>query len=389
MRGLAAAKPQGPDADSDAKVEDAGTTNQQFLYRLASGTGGFVVANAADLQGGLQRVGEEQGEYYILSYTPAEVKEGSCHTLRVKVARSGARVRARTNYCESKPEDLLAGTIAGQDLERRAAAAQTGGTGASMRLSYFYVSANVARVSVAMEIPPDAVKFENRKGKPAKTDNVSAEINFLGIATAPDGGVGARFSDTLKLDPDSRGKPLHYEKEFKIVPGAWNFTIAFSSGGESFGKLESPLSVDPRQAGELALSGLVLSRETHPAAELGLGLSGLVETRTLLVMDDTQIVPSGSNQFTKSEPAWFYFEAYSSNPASVRVEVRALDRKSGQARWDSGLMRLSLSKSGGDAIPGGSRIPIDMLPMGSYQLEVTAVDAAGKQARRTTDFEIK
>ena len=252
-----------------------------------------------------------------------------------------------------------------------------------MQLSYFYLSPNVARVNLAMEILPDAVKFENRKGRQ------DAEINFLGIATAADGGVGARFSDALKLDPDSKGKPLHYEKEFKIVPGRYSFTMAFSSGGESFGKLEAPLTVDPRQAGELALSGLVLSREVHPAAELGLGLAGLVESRTPLITDETQIVPSGSYQFNKSEQGFFYFETYSPDPASVHVGVRVLDRKSGQSRWDSGLMRLSLPKNGGDAIPGGSRLPIDMLPVGSYELEVTAVDATGKQAKRTTDFEVR
>jgi VWFA-related protein len=374
--------PQGDRIDSDAGGPDAGAPNQQLLFRLASGTGGFVVANAGELLPGLQKVGEEQSEYYVLSYTPAESKEGSCHTLRVKVNRSGTSVRARANYCESKPQDLLAGTIAGQDLERRAAAAQTSGIGALMQLSYFYLSPSVARVNLAMEIPADALKFENQKGKPR------AEINFLGIASAPDGGVGARFSDTLKLDPDSRGKPLRYEKEFKIVPGRYSFTMAFSSGGESFGKLEMPLNVDSRQAGELALSGIALSKETHAAAELGLGLGGLIENRTPLVTDGAQVVPSGSNQFAKSEAGYFYFEVYAPDPASVRVGVRVLDRKTGEPKSDSGLMKLALP-NGGDAIPGGSRLPIDTLAAGSYQLEVTVTDAAGRKARRTADFEVK
>jgi len=386
-RGPLPAVPQGDQVDADAGgqdagARDAGAPNQQLLFRLASGTGGFVVANAGELLPGLQRVGEEQSEYYVLSYTPAESKEGSCHTLRVKVDRSGTSVRARANYCESKPQDLLAGTIAGQDLERRAAGAQTSGIGALMQLSYFYLSPNVARVNLAMEIPADALKFENQKGKPR------AEINFLGIASAPDGGLGARFSDTLKLDPDSRGRPLHYEKEFKIVPGRYSFTMAFSSGGESFGKLEMPLNVDSRQAGELALSGIALSKETHPAAELGLGLSGLIENRTPLVTDGAQIVPSGSNQFRKSEAGYFYFEVYAPDPASVRVGVRVLDRKTGDPKSDSGLMKLALPNGSG-AIPAGSRLPIDTLAAGSYELELTVVDAAGKQIKRTADFEVK
>ena len=377
--------PQGLPADSDAGVPDDGTANQQVLFRLAGGTGGFVIPNAGELQGGLEKIGEEQSEYYVLSYTPAESKEGSCHTLRVKVDRGGTTVRARSNYCESKPLDLLAGTIAGQDLERRAAGAQTGTINASMQLPYFYISPGVARVNLAMEILPGALKFPNQKGK------AQAELNFLGIASTPDGGVGARFSDALKLDPESQGKPVHYEKEFRIAPGRYSFTMAFSSGGESFGKLELPLIVTPRQAGELTLSGLALSRETHPAAELGLGLAGLVESRTPLVADDVQIVPSGSNQFTKSEMGFVYFEVYAPDPASVRVQVRVLDSKSGEPKSDSGQLKLELPKNatGNNAIPAGSRLPLDGLAAGTYTLEVAATDTSGKQVRRTADFEIR
>jgi VWFA-related protein len=378
---------QGDQIDSDPRLQGAAIPDQQLLFRLASGTGGFVISNASELQPGLQKVGGEQNEYYLLSYTPSESKEGSCHTLRVKVDRGGTTVRARAGYCESKPQDLLAGTIAGQDLERRAAGTPAGGIDASMRLSYFYLSPNVARVNLAMEIPADALKFENRKGKP---DASHAEINFLGIASAPDGGVGARFSDTLKLDPDSKGKSLHYEKEFKIFPGRYTFTLAFSSGGESFGKLEAPLTIDSRQEGELAMSGLALSKEAHPAAELGLNLAGLAENITPLVTDDVQIVPSGSSQFTKSDAGFFYFEVYAHDPAPLRVDVRVLDRKTGEVTSDSGLLKLNLPKnSRTDTIPAGSRLPIDKLAPGTYELEVTAVDAAGKQIKRTADFEVK
>jgi VWFA-related protein len=372
--------PQGDSEESDSNIQEAGGSHQQLLFRLANETGGFVVANAGDLRTGLQKVGEEQSESYVLSYTPSETKEGSCHTLRVKVDRSGTTVRARSNYCDSKPQDLLAGTIAGQNLERRAAATQTNGLGASMQLSYFYLSPGVARVNLAMEIPPEA--FQKSKGK-------NAEINFLGVASAGDNTVGARFSDAVKLDAENKGKPLHYEKEFKIVPGRYTFTMAFSSGGESFGKLEEPLDIDPREAGHLAMSGIVLSKEAHPAAELGLGLGGLNENSTPLVTDGTQIVPTGSHEFTKAEPAFFYFEAYATDPAAVRVGVRVLDPKTAQPKWDSGLMKLGSPKSGSDMIPAGSRLPVAVLSAGTYELEISAIDGTGKPVTRTTDFEVK
>jgi VWFA-related protein len=340
----------GDDADPAAAI-DTGMPNQQLLFRLATGTGGFVIASASELQRGLQKVGEEQSEYYLLSYTPVESKEGTCHELRVKVDRGGSTVRARSNYCESKPQDLLAGTIQGQDLEKKAATAPVGGVAASMQLSYFYLSDTVARVHVAMELPVTAGK-----------------LNLLGIANAADGAVAARFSDSVAAGG-------HYEKEFKIAPGKYTFTMALTSG-----KLEAPLVVEPRQPGELAMSGIALSREGHPAAEIGLGAAGLVEDRTPLIADDVQLVPTGSNTFAKSDKGFFYFEVYAADLAVVRVRVRVLSR--GTVVWESGAMTLSGPHA-------GSRLPLDSLETGAYELELTAADSTGKQVTRTAAFEVK
>ncbi len=82
--------------------------NQQALYMLADGTGGFVILNTNDLLGGLQKIGKEQNEYYLIGYAPSETPEGSCHTLKVKVDK-GYQVRARSGYCNVKQVDLLAG----------------------------------------------------------------------------------------------------------------------------------------------------------------------------------------------------------------------------------------------------------------------------------------
>ncbi|MGA2882164.1 MAG: VWA domain-containing protein [Bryobacteraceae bacterium] len=377
----------GPQGDSDAlssPLSDSGAGSQQILFGLANGTGGFVVSNSADLLGGLQNIAKEQNQYYSLTYVAPESKEESCHSLRVKVDRKGTKVRSRTSYCTAKPLDLLAGTTAGKDLENRAAGPEAGGIAASMELPYFYLSPNVARVNLAMEIPADALKFQNQKGKQ------HAEINLLGIASTADGSVGARFSDAAKFDFENeaeiekvKGKSLHYEKEFKVAPGQYRFTLAFSSGGQSFGKLEAPLVVEPRKPEELALSGIVLSKEAHPAADLGLGL-GVSATGdgTPLVAQGMQVIPAGSYQFMKSEPAFFYFEIYDSNPASVSAQVRILDRNTAMSKWDSGLLKLSVPQQGGN-------LPLNTLTAGAYQLEVTAVGSSGVRVKRTADFDVK
>jgi hypothetical protein len=365
-------------------MQSSSADSQQMLSALANGTSGFVIENSNDLPGGLQRIAAEEDAYYVLSYAPPESKEGSCHTVRVKVDRGGTTVRARSSYCTSKPPDLLAGSIAGPDLEKRAASSELGNMAASVALPYFYASPDVARVHVAMEMTPGAVKFEKQKGK------LHAEINLLGIASAQDGTVQARFSDTLRFDFDSeaqarewRTKPIHYEKEFRIAPGQYSFTLA-----TDFGKTTMPLALDPWMPGKLALSSIVLSRDIHPAADLGLG--PLTVRRTSLVAEGTQVVPSGSTEFRKAEVGWFYFEVYDSDPASIQVRVRVLDKSTGQSRWDSGVTKLPVPANGGKpSLPASSRLPFDLLATGSYQLEITASDSTGSQASRTADFVIR
>jgi len=377
-------EPQGQDDRSSLGVPDSSADSQQILSGLANGTGGFVITNSNDLLGGLQRIAAEEDAYYLLSYTPPESKEGSCHTLRVKVDRGGTKVRARNSYCTLKPQDLLAGTLAGQDLDKRAAAAELGSMAASVALPYFYTSPNVAQVHVAMEMAPGAVRFENQKGR------LHAEINLLGIASAQDGSVQARFSDTLKFDLDSeaqarewRTKPIHYEKEFRIASGQYSFTLA-----SDFGKTTMPLAVDSWMPEKLALSSIVLSREIHPAADLGLG--PLTVSRTPLVAEGTQVVPSGSTHFRKTEAGWFYFVVYDSDPSSVRLRVRVLDKSTGQSRWDSGVTRLPIPANGGKpSLSASSRLPFDLLTTGSYELEITASDSTGIMAVRTTTFALQ
>ncbi len=377
-------------ADPSAAL-DPGGASQQVLFAMATGTGGFVIRNAGELPDGLQKIGQEQEGYYVLGYTPAESKEGSCHTLRVKVDRAGTTVRARSSYCTGKAQDLLTAASSETRLESRATSAQAGNLTASMQLPFFYVGPNTARVDVAMEIPPEAVKFEHKK------DAYHAEINVLGIATTAQGAgessTGARFNDTVTLDLDDaemqqwKLRPLHYEKEFKIASGQYQFTVVFSSGGESFGKLEQPLVVEPHQPGQLALSGVAFGREIHKMSDAG---AALFEERTPLVVGGMQLTPAGSNVFAKTEQAFCYFEVYLDEAASGGViEVRILDGKTGEPRWDGGSMKLDRLAAGKTTVPVGLNAPIASLAPGPYRLQVTATDGAGKSVQRTTDFEVK
>jgi hypothetical protein len=372
------------------------------MHMLADGTGGFVISNTNDLFAGLGKIGREMDEYYILGYTPPESTEGSCHTLKVKVDQ-GAQVRSRSGYCNAKPHDALVGSSIEKTLESKAAGAQAGTVSASIQLPYFYTSTNVARVNVAMEIPGDVLKFEKQKGK------FRAEMNILGVAYKPDGSVGARFSDTLRREFEDKKEveafakaPFHYENEFEVASGTYNFKVVFSAGGASFGKLEAPLAIDKWNSEQFGLSGLALSHEIHQQAELASSLdASLIEDRVPLVIDGVQVVPAGSNKFKKAGTAIFYAELYEpmltqtnagdgKDKPALGIQIRVLDRKTKEQKYSTGLMRLEYpEKNANPVVPMAERIPLDNVGPGEYVVELQAVDSSGRQLTRTSDFDLE
>ena len=318
---------------------ESASTNQQVLYMLASGTGGFVIVNTNDLVGGMEKIGREQNEYYVLGYAPTETPEGSCHTLRVKVDRGGTVVRARSGYCNVKPIDMLAGDPVEKTLENRVAGAQAGDVRASMQLPFFYTSPNTARVNFAMEIAASGLDFEKKKGKFHST------VNILGIAYKPDGQVAARFSDAMKFDFENKKEmeafqeePIHYENQFDLASGQYTLKVAFNSGDASFGKLEKPLTIDPYDVKQFSVSGLALSKHVHKMSDQDVGLdAALLADRTPLVVKGVQVIPSGTNRFKKTDHAALYAEVYEplllgAAKPRVAVGLRVLDRKSGEQK---------------------------------------------------------
>jgi VWFA-related protein len=373
-------------------------TNQQFLYALAEGTGGFVIVNTNDLLGGMQRIAKDQAEYYLLSYAPPDSPEGSCHTLKVKVDRSSTDTRFRSGYCKGHQIDLLAGSTTEKDLEKHASGEMPSNVNGSMRAPFFYSAANVARIHLVLDIPSNAVQFEKVKGKQ------HAAVNVLGIAYKPDGSVAARFSDTVNLDFDDKSDvetfrklPFHYENQFDIAPGKYNLRVAFNSGNESFGKIESPLAIPAYDGKTMTVSAIVLSNTVAKVSDLDTVLdSQLIDDRKPLVVRGAQISPSATDHFKKSDTAVAYIEVYdpalaSDKPPKLGLEYRIVDKKSGQQKLDVGVMDTQdLIKPGNPVVPVAVKVPVSTLDPGSYRLDLAAEDSAGNSTNfRVAEFEVE
>ncbi len=372
------------------------STNQQILAALAEGTGGFTIFNTNDLLGGLERIGREQNEFYILGYVPGDTPEGSCHTLKVKLNRGGLNVRARSGYCNTRSANVLEGKPLEKQLESHAMGSQPGSIHGVLQAPYFYTAPETARVNLAMEIPADTFQFNKEKGK------YHANLNVLGIAYRADGTIGARFSDTVNMDLEKdewkefTKSPYRYENQFDATPGTYKLAVVLSAGGDAFGKFEAPLAIDPYDGKHFSLSGLALTNSAQRLNDIPTGLdSVLLEDRTPLVVKGMQIVPSGSNRFRHTDNVILYTEIYeplltSAAPPVVGMAYRIFERSTNKQVFFTEVVRADdFIQKGNSVIPVGMKVKVDDLKPGSYRLVMQAVDSAKNHAPdRTVDFDV-
>jgi hypothetical protein len=257
-----------------------------------------------------------------------------------------------------------------------------------MQIPYFYTSPNIARVNVAMEIATSDVKFE----KEPKLGKLHGVINVLGIASNAEGAVAARFSDVVKFDFDNQAQvdafkqaKYHYENQFDIASGKYTLKVVFNSGGEGFGKVETPLMIDTYDGKSFMLSAFALSEKYGPAAQMGSLLdAALIEDRTPLITHGLQVIPSGTNAVKKGGKPAVYLEVYEPLEAqekppgeiAIALQVLILDPKANNAvKADSGLFRIPMpDKTGSPVVSFATALPVDAVEPGSYSLQIKAFD---------------
>jgi hypothetical protein len=255
-----------------------------------------------------------------------------------------------------------------------------------MQAPFFYTSADAVRVFVALEIPGAGIRFTKDKGK------LEAKLNVVGVAYLPDGGVAAKFSDHIALSLDDkkqldefRSTPYHYEKQFQIAPGKFDLRVAFTSDIRDFGRVETPLTVEPWDPAKFSLSGLALSKSMHPAERPGLNIG----ERTPLIVNGLQLIPAGTNRVTKSDKAFIYGEIYEPTPAALSIQMTLIDARTGKPEKDTGMAPLNGQIAPGSPIfPVGLIIPVADLEPGSYTARIKALDAIGRESTASINFEI-
>jgi VWFA-related protein len=362
------------------------TANQDVLYALATGTGGFPIFNTNDFAGGLDKIAHELDEYYVLGYAPEDLShDGTYHSIKVKMDTKGLEVRARTGYYDTKGVDALAGKQEAKTLEAQLASAQAGSARLNAQASYFYQGADQALVNVALSVPGDAFNFEKDK------KNFHCAVTILGVAYRPDGSVAARFSDSRALDYEKKDLKeftqgaFNYRTGFDIAPGQYKLKIAVSTGGNSFAKQDVPLTVRPYNGNQFNISGVVLSDQIQKVSQAAVSMDeALLEDQKTFVAQGVQLEPSANNTFKAGGQLALYVEVYQPQLAgggqsAVQLRYEVVDRKTNQPVANMTTPVDIFVKAGNPVIPIGIPLKLNGVQPGQYELEILAMDGAGNR----------
>jgi hypothetical protein len=280
----------------------------------------------------------------------------------------------------------------------RAQGAAAAANASTFQAPYFYSAANVARVNLAMDIPGESFHFEKEKGK------YHADLSVLGIAYKPDGTVGAKFSDQVKLDLEKdewkqfSKAPFHYTNQFDAVPGTYKMTVVLNSGGDAYAKSEWPMKIEDYDGKHLSLGSVLVSDSVQRVEEIAKSAdldAALLEDQTPLVVKGMEIKPVATNRFKKTDRVVMYSEIYDSqqlgdNPPKLRFGYNLVDRATNQQIMSTGGVAADeFVQKGSPVVPIGLLVKVSDLKPGQYRLILMAADATGRNApNRTVDFDV-
>jgi VWFA-related protein len=195
---------------------------------LASDSGGFTVKNSNDLGKGIQRIADESRNYYLLGYNPSNTTpDGRFRKIQVKVARNGAKVRARKGYYAPLPPGSKADEKqkSGPDPAIQAAIDSPFERGdIPMQMTNYVFDETLlgkASVLVATDVDVREFGYEEKEGRFKDT------LEFLLVVVHRETGEFFRYDQKIDMNllPATRerlaqtGFPL--VRDFELAPGGY------------------------------------------------------------------------------------------------------------------------------------------------------------------------
>ncbi len=352
------------------------------LDTLADQTGGFLIANTNNLRGGFQRIDTDMRNYYVLTYVPTNGSyDGRFRSVDVKVRRNDARVSSRKGYfalrATSGAPVLGFEAPAVAILERPKPPNDFPVRALSLR---FPDADRPGLVPVLVTVPTASMTFKEIPDRKLKS------TDFLVLVQIKDGSgtvlekMSQRYEIQVPVDQavTARAGEVLFYREPVLGAGVYSMeTVVYDAiSGKAAVRLAT-LDMGSTNVDALRLSSIVAVRnaENVPEAQR---LPG-----SPLYVGEQLLTPSMGEPFSKAttKELPFYFVIYPGKGGDAPAATLSL-LSSGKVLAEAPLQLAAVDARG--RIPQVSRIPVEALPPGTYELRVAVKQGTQTAAQGLT-----
>lgn len=362
--------------------------SQDTLYALAKDTGGEAMFDYNDLSLGIVRAADAVADYYILGYYSTHLdRDGKFR--RVVVSLNGDRdltLAHREGYYADK--EFARFTDADKERQLEEALMLDNPIteiNLAMEVNFFQLNRAEYFVPVAVKLPGSELELAQRRGA-ART-----LIDFIGEVKDTYGYTIQNVRDRLdiRLDQETAAqlatRPIQYETGFTLLPGKYVLKIlARDSTTGRIGTFQAPFEIPNlmREETRLPISSVVLGSQRVPMADaLHTVKEGAAQTTNPLVYDGQKLFPSVTRVFSRSRLMYVYLQAYQRDTETTRPLVAFVSFfQDGRKVLETQPLAVTDGISGrAGAVPLRFAIPLDSLPQGRYDCQVTVIEPSGQK----------
>jgi VWFA-related protein len=339
------------------------------LGLLADQTGGLLVSNTNDFRRGLARVDSDLRNYYMLSYVPKNGDfDGKYRVITVRARRQGVTVQHRKGYYAVRApagEPVLAYEArALARLDRTPVPNAFPVRAAALR---FPERDRPGLTPVIVEVPTAGLTFRpSPEDKSKYTSDVTVLVRIRDRAGEPLEKMSQQYELQGALDEvdGARKGEIIFYREIDLPPGVYSLeTIVFDALSEKASVRFSTVEKPPLDTERLRLSSLLIVRRGEKVSEAdGLAGNPLCVGEMLLYPNLGTPLKAGLD---KELP--FFFTAYLPTDDAATASLEVLQNARPLARVPLELDEPDSARR----IQQVSRIPIDQLAPGTYELRVT------------------
>jgi hypothetical protein len=255
----------------------------------------------------------------------------------------------------------------------------------AMEVNFFQLNSAEYFVPVTVKLPGSELALAQRRGaKRTLIDFIGEVKDDYGITMQ---NVRDKLDITLSEETASQlaRRPIQYETGFTLLPGKYVIKIlARDSETGRIGTYQTGFTIPNlnKEEKRLPISSVVLSSQRVPLSESLYTVKASVQSVNPLVFDGQKLIPSVTRVFSRSRDLYVFLQAYERDATTTKPLVAFVSfyRDSVKA-FETAPLAVTEGMAGrSKAVPLRFSVPLESIPPGSYEFQVTVLEPSGQKA---------